>query len=216
MAAARVTVVDYGMGNLLSVCRALEHLGARVELSNRAQAVSGADSLVLPGVGAFGEGRRELDRLGLNDALQRFAEAGRPLLGICLGAQLLLDESLEFGRHPGLGLIPGRVEAIPVVSGSGHSLKVPHMGWADLRPPSGRSFDHPLLTGIEPDSAVYFVHSFRCRPDSAAHLSAECDYDGEPIGAVMARDSVFGCQFHPEKSGPVGLQILDNFLELAA
>ncbi len=216
MTAPRVTVIDYGMGNLLSVRRALEYLGAEVRLSSDAAEMEDADCLVLPGVGAFGEGYRELRRLGLIDAIRAYATTGRPVLGICLGAQLLLDESDEFGRHPGLGLIPGRVEAIPRRDENGRPLKIPHMGWADLQPHSGQTFDHPLLAGVEPHSAVYFVHSFQCHPSSPQHLAAGCDYDGIPISAMVAHQSIFGCQFHPEKSGPVGLKILENFLELAA
>jgi glutamine amidotransferase len=216
MPAPKVTIIDYGMGNLLSVRRALEHLGAEVRLGSAAEDLRYADCVVLPGVGAFGEAHQELKRLGLIEALREFAAAGTPLLGICLGAQLLLDESDEFGRHPGLGLIPGRVEAIPKASENGQSLKIPHMGWADLRPIAGQSFDHPLLAGIDANSAVYFVHSFQCRPISPQHLAAACDYHGVPISALVAHGSIFGCQFHPEKSGPIGLKILENFLELAA
>lgn len=216
MPAPKVTIIDYGMGNLLSVRRALEHLGAEVRLSGAADDLPQADCAVLPGVGAFGEAYNELKRLRLIEALRAFAAGGKPLLGICLGAQLLLDESDEFGRHPGLGLIPGRVEAIPKQDDNGRGLKIPHMGWADLQPADGPSFDHPLLAGIDRDSSVYFVHSFQCRPNSPQHLAALCDYDGVPISAMVAHGSIFGCQFHPEKSGPVGLKILENFLELAA
>jgi len=203
-----VTVIDYGMGNLLSVCRALEHLGATVTLSGDPLTVEGAERLVLPGVGAFGDGMAELRQRGLVEVLRDRAGAGTPLLGICLGAQMLLDGSEEFGDHAGLGLIPGRVRALPASDTAGRPLKIPHVGWADLhgdRP-------HPLLAGIPDGSAVYFVHSFQCHPADREHLLAHCRLGDRPVTAMVARDNVSGCQFHPEKSGPVGLQILANFL----
>lgn len=203
-----VTVIDYGMGNLLSVCRALEHVGATVTLSSDPDDIARAERLLLSGVGAFGNGMAELDRRGLIEPIRRRAAAGTPLLGICLGAQMLLDSSEEFGEHRGLGLIPGEVRAIPTQDTEGHPLKVPHVGWADLygvRP-------HPLLDGVASETAVYFVHSYQCHPRDSDHLISHCDFGGHRLNAMIGYGNITGCQFHPEKSGPTGLRILSNFL----
>lgn len=213
---SKVTVIDYGMGNLLSVQRAFEHLGAEVELSHDASSIAQASLLVLPGVGAFGDGMNELHRLGIADVLRDHAQHNKPLLGICLGAQMLLDSSEEFGQHQGLGLIPGQVRAIPQHSATGEALKTPHMGWADLQPANDAAFDNPLLNNISIGSAVYFVHSYQAQPVQADDLAAVCDYDGNALAAMVRRGNTYGCQFHPEKSGAVGLKILQAFLELAA
>lgn len=212
----KVTVIDYGMGNLASVCRAFEHLGAEVTLSDDPHQIGNAERLVLPGVGAFGDGMQALDEKKLSDPIRHAAASGTPLLGICLGAQMLLDSSEEFGTHSGLGLIPGTVLAIPDSDASGQSLKVPHMGWADLVPANDSHFDNQLLRHTEPGSAVYFVHSYQAHPQSANHRTAICDYAGHALTAMLQHGNIYGCQFHPEKSGPVGLGILQQFLELAA
>jgi len=213
---SKVTVIDYGMGNLLSVRRALEHLGAEVTLSSDPTDILTAARIVLPGVGAFGDGMQALDASGLSDAVRNAANAGVPVLGICLGAQMLFDSSEEFGKYQGLGLIPGQVLAIPTQGCAGETLKVPHMGWANLHPANDHRFDNALLAHTAPDSAVYFVHSFQAHPDDPADIAAVCDYAGNRLTAMVSHGNVFGCQFHPEKSGPVGLHILQQFLEVAA
>jgi len=216
MTRPEVTVIDYGMGNLLSVCRALEHCGAQVDLSGDAQALANAPRLVLPGVGAFGDGMRELRERGLTDAVRAAAAQGRPLLGICLGAQMLLERSEEYGDHAGLGLIPGQVLAVPAAGADGRPHKIPHMGWAPIQPAEQTpQWRHPLLHGIEPGTACYFVHSFQIQTEPG-YLLALADYDGIPITAAVAHGAILGCQFHPEKSGPAGLRILQNFLALEA
>lgn len=204
-----VTLIDYGMGNLLSVARALEQEGASVSQSDDPEVIAQAERLVLPGVGAFGDGMVELRRRGLHDAVRQRVAAGVPLLGICLGAQMLLDGSAEFGDHQGLGIIPGAVRAIPATDTDGTPLKVPHVGWADLH----ADHDHPLLAGVPAGSAVYFVHSYQCHPALADDLIAHCELGGHRLTALVAHGRVAGCQFHPEKSGPVGLRILRNFLD---
>ncbi|ALP52644.1 hypothetical protein Tel_05500 [Candidatus Tenderia electrophaga] len=207
-----VTVIDYGVGNLLSVCRALEHLGAAVTLSDSPTTIQQAQRLLLPGVGAFGDGMAGLHERRLVEPIRHAIDNGTPLLGICLGAQLLLDCSEEFGEHRGLGLIPGEVRAIPSSDGDGRPLKVPHVGWADLHSECG----HPLLQGLPAASAVYFVHSYQCRPSDQRDLIGYCDFGGHRLTAMIGHGRVIGCQFHPEKSGPVGLQFLHNFLEWSA
>ena len=212
----KITVIDYGMGNLLSVRRAFEQVGAEVILTADPEQVRQAERLVLPGVGAFGDGMAALEQRGLSDAIREAAGRGVPLLGICLGAQMLLDASEEFGTHQGLGLIPGQVQAIPAQGSDGNELKVPHMGWADLHPANQQHFDNPLLAHTAQGSAVYFVHSFQAHPVDGSDLAAVCDYAGNRLSAMLHRNNVYGCQFHPEKSGPVGLNILQQFVELAA
>ncbi|MBC7905477.1 MAG: imidazole glycerol phosphate synthase subunit HisH [Rhodospirillaceae bacterium] len=209
---ADVVVVDYGVGNLLSVTRALLHVGANpIQTSNPADLAS-AERLVLPGVGAFGDGMNGLAQAGLIDAVRRFAETERPFLGICLGMQMMLQTSDEFGSNEGLGLVPGKVVAIPPVGTDGRPHKIPHIGWNSLSPVEN-DWAGTILDGIPVGSAAYFVHSFMATPVDPAHRLADCDYDGHPIAAVIRKGALNGCQFHPEKSGPVGLRILENFLK---
>lgn len=210
-----VTVVDYGMGNVSSVLRALAACGAKASLTSGPAAVDGAERLVLPGVGAFADGMAELRERGLIQPILRFAASGRPFLGICLGMQMMLDSSEEFGLHQGLGLVRGSVRAIPRQGRDGLPHKVPHIGWNRLLPSGAPSaWRGTLLDGIGPDAAVYFVHSYAAFPDSPADRLADCDYDGCLIAAAVHSGSLYGCQFHPEKSGPMGLRILRNFLSV--
>ncbi|MDB5810214.1 MAG: imidazole glycerol phosphate synthase subunit HisH [Betaproteobacteria bacterium] len=215
MPAPEVIVVDYGMGNLLSVSRGLEHCGAAVTVSSDPNAIRTGERVVLPGVGAFADGMAELNRFGLGVAVREVAQRGAPLLGICLGMQMLLDESDEFGRTAGLRLIEGRVVAIPATTAAGTPQKTPHIGWNALRYGAGRaSWQGTLLEDTSPGDAVYFVHSFMASPNDPTHRVADCIYGERPISAVVARENVHGCQFHPEKSGEVGLKILRRFLTL--
>lgn len=215
MSATEVAVIDYGMGNLLSVRRGLEHCGAKVTMAADHAAIRSATRLVLPGVGAFGNGMAELRRLGLEEAIHDAAQHGIPLLGICLGMQMLLDESEEFGVTAGLGLIPGRVVGIPSATITGEPHKVPHIGWNALVYPKERAdWQNTILGDIKPGDAVYFVHSFMATPSEQSDRVADCIYGGHSISAVIARNNVVGCQFHPEKSGAIGLKILQRFLAL--
>jgi len=208
-----VAVIDYGVGNLLSVGRALEHCGAKVIVTTDAQRILSADRVVLPGVGAFAEGMAALEVNGLDTVVRQVAARGIPLLGICLGMQLLFDHSFEFGTTQGLGLIPGRVVSIPSMTSTGQSQKIPHIGWNQLVVPShSDSWQDGLLVNISPGDAVYFVHSFMAEPASADLRLADCHYGGISISAAVALDNVMGCQFHPEKSGEVGLRVLKNFM----
>lgn len=212
---AKVTIVDYGVGNLLSVRRALEHCGASVALTDDIDAILASDRVVLPGVGAFGDCMHELSRRELVDPVKAYVATGRPMLGICVGMQILLDESEEFGRHPGLGLIPGKVTAIPSTRADGEPHKIPHIGWSPLRPPHGANDDRwasTVFAGIKTGSAAYFVHSYTATPLDEAHRLADCDYNGRRISAAIARDNITGVQFHPEKSGMIGLALLSVFL----
>jgi glutamine amidotransferase len=210
-----VTIIDYGIGNLLSVTRAFGHCGADPILSGTTEGILAAERLVLPGVGAFADGMAGLRERGLVDAVRQYAASGRPFLGICLGMQLMLDRSDEFGSHEGLGLIPGRVTAIPPTAADGSPHKIPHIGWNFLELPSpSASWSGTVLEGIAPGAAAYFVHSFTAMPDDPAHRLADCRYNGRLIAAAIRSGNLYGCQFHPEKSGEVGLAIVRNFLRL--
>lgn len=208
---ARVHIVDYGMGNLFSVARAIEKVGGEAVLAEGHAEIAAADRLLLPGVGAFRDGMAGLARNGLNEAVRAFAATGRPLMGICLGMQMLATESHEFGVHHGLGLVPGRVTPIPHLGANGLQHKVPFIGWAELAATRDAGFADTPLDGIAGD-AIYLVHSYHLEPADAADLLAVYDYDGIAITAAVQRDNVFGCQFHPEKSGPAGLAIVHRFL----
>lgn len=209
-----VTVIDYGIGNLLSVCRALEHCGAEPILSSSATAITSAERLILPGVGAFKDGMLGLQERGLIEPIRQYCATDRPFLGICLGMQMMMGSSEEFGHHEGLGLVPGTVTAIPGIS-AGVSRKIPHIGWNTLRKATGGHWTSTILDGLEPgiDSA-YFVHSYAAIPDNPAHCLAQCLYDGHHIAAVIRLGNRYGCQFHPEKSGETGLTIIRNFCSL--
>jgi len=198
-----IAIVDYGMGNLRSVQKAIEYLGGEALITRDAGVIAEAERLILPGVGAFGDAMDNLRRFGLIDPICRFAETPRPLLGICLGMQLLFNESEENGPHRGFGFISGRVVrfALP------RTYKVPQMGWNRLT-----LTDHPLWEGLGEAPYVYFVHSYHAERDTEATI-AESDY-GYLFPAAAARGNVMGVQFHPEKSGDVGLRILNNFMEM--
>ena len=214
MAMIDVTVVDYGVGNLLSVGRALEHCGAKVTVTSDPRSILAAGRVVLPGVGAFADGMRALQAQGLDGIVHQVAAAGTPLLGICLGMQMLMDASDEFGNTAGLGLIPGRVVQIPTRTATCESHKIPHIGWNELLLPASQSnWQGSLLSGIAPGESVYFVHSFMAQPTAPTHRLADCQYGGLSVSAAVQRGNIVGCQFHPEKSGEVGLRVLKNFLQ---
>jgi imidazole glycerol-phosphate synthase subunit HisH len=216
MSAARpVIVVDYGRGNLFSVSQAVARVGGEPRLTSEPDAVRRADRVILPGVGAFGDAMAGLRERGLEDAVKTFAAAGRPLLGLCLGMQLLLDESSEFGRHAGLGLIPGSVERLPSPPRAGRD-KIPNVGWCRLEPtPGGAPWADGIFAGVKPGDFAYFVHSYTAQPADPRHRLADISFAGLAVAAAIARGSVAGCQFHPEKSGKVGLAILDTFVNRA-
>lgn len=213
----KITVIDYGIGNILSVSRALNHCGAEVSVANQPDEIRSAAALVLPGVGAFKDGMSGLAAQGLIEPIYEFAKRGFPLLGICLGMQMMLGTSEEFGIHQGLGLIPGRVVKIDSLTTEGESQKIPHIGWNTLRLPPGRTapwWENTVLSNIGEMAEVYFVHSFTAVPDCEEHRLADAYYGGRLISAVIRKGSLFGCQFHPEKSGETGLSIIRNFIDI--
>ena len=201
-----IAIVDYGVGNLFSLARSFAAIGVEVEITADPEKLRSADKILLPGVGAFGDAADKLRATGLDKVVVEQANAGKPLMGICLGMQLLFDEGLEYGCHKGLGLIPGRVISISEVIPQG--LKIPHMGWNGLH----FQKESPLLSKIKDGDCVYFVHSF-CAVDCDDAVIANAEY-GAPVTAAVQKGNVFGCQFHPEKSGTVGLNILRAFAEV--
>ncbi len=204
-----IAIIDYGMGNLRSVARAFEKVGAAATVTRSPAAIRDASHVVLPGVGAFSDCMRNLADYGLAGPVVRSIEAGKPFLGICLGLQLLFEESEEFGRHAGLGVIKGRVVRFAPASGGDAGLKVPHMGWNDIRTRKGSR----LLKDIPDGTYFYFVHSYYAVPDDRGVVLASTDYGVEFTSAVE-KDNVMACQFHPEKSQKAGLRMLRNFSAL--
>lgn len=209
----QVTVVDYGVGNLYSVRRALEVSGAdEITFSADPATIGAAERLILPGVGAFADGMRGLRERRLVEPLVAYARSGRPLLGICLGMQMLASVSEEFGLHEGLGLIPGDVKAIPRRAADDSPQKVPFIGWTTMAVPAADAWIDTCLEAHPPSAAVYLVHSFHVVPRDPLHLLATYNYGGTPITAAIRSGRVTGLQFHPEKSGPVGLEIMRRFV----
>ena len=199
-----VGIIDYGVGNLFSLCSSFKAIGQEAFVSGDPEALRKADRLVLPGVGAFEDAARKLRESGLDNFVRQQAITGKPLLGICLGMQLLFEKSYEYGEHEGLGLLKGQV--VPMAGKIRRDLKIPHMGWNALEVKQGR-----LLKAVN-GQYVYFVHSFYAE-NCADSLSAVTEYDIS-ITAAVEQGNIFGCQFHPEKSGKVGLSILENFCRL--
>jgi len=198
-----IAIIDYGMGNLHSVSKAIERLGYEAITTGDKEQILAADAVILPGVGAFGDAMQHLNETGLGEVTKQYTASGKPMLGICLGMQLLFEQSEEFGEHKGLGLLGGKVVRFQ------GDFKIPHMGWNKL------DFlqSSPLFNGLEPGH-VYFVHSYHALVENKENLLATGDYYG-PVTAIVNKDNVYGMQFHPEKSGELGMQLLRNFLALA-
>jgi glutamine amidotransferase len=209
-----VTIVDYGIGNLYSVRRAFESCGAAVTLTSQPAEVAAAQRLVLPGVGAFADGMAGLRERALVAPILAYAAIGRPLMGICLGMQMLASISEEFGEHEGLGLIRGRVVPVPRTDAERRPHKIPHIGWSALSPPQDVDWTSTILDGTPPATPVYLVHSFHLVPDDPRHLLAECFYGGRRLTAAVRSGNIYGVQYHPEKSGPAGLRMIQAFLRL--
>ena len=206
-------VLDYGIGNIGSILNMIKKVGAQGAAVRTAEELSRCDRLILPGVGRFDAGMALLCRSGMRRALDRAVAQGVPLLGICLGMQMLFDEGEEFGLRPGLGLIPGRVVKLPARNAAGAPLRVPQVGWNGLLPPPGRAdFAQSALRAVQPGGEVYLVHSYEAKPACPADRLADTLYGGRRVCAAARRGSVTGCQFHPEKSGEVGLSVLRQFL----
>ncbi|KIY23727.1 MULTISPECIES: imidazole glycerol phosphate synthase subunit HisH [Mesobacillus] len=206
-----IGIVDYGMGNLFSVSKALERLDAPYFISQSKEELMEADALLVPGVGSFRDAMDVLNQTGLAEMIRDFAATGKPLLGICLGMQLLFEESSENGLTAGLKLLPGKVDRFSGKTADGESYKVPHMGWNKLR----FTGDSPLLTSLQ-EEYVYFVHSYYVKTDDQDVLVAVGDYYDMEVPAIVGRGNIYGMQFHPEKSSDMGMGLLRNFTKLAA
>lgn len=211
-----VAIVDYGMGNLFSVQMACEKTGLAAAITSEARDILVADAVILPGVGAFGDAMAALRRLDLVAVLKDAAAHGKPLLGICLGLQLLMWESSEFGRHQGLGLVPGTVVRFPDPQQQGRKLKVPQVGWNQLRYPARnpprrqQAWQDSYLRGLAEGDFMYFVHSFIAQPQDPEQVLSTSRYGDVEFCSSLRAGNIFGCQFHPERSGPQGLRIYQN------
>lgn len=204
-----VIVVDYGRGNLFSLGQALRHLGANPVVSGDPAEVERATRIIFPGVGAFGDAMKGLQSRGLVEALRAAATAGTPILGICIGCQLLLTKGEEFGEFDGLNLIPGRVRRLPEpVNGEIAAIRIPNVGWRQVAV-RGRA---PVLSALRETDLMYFVHSYAPSPERAEDIAATIAVNGTDIPVAVRRKNVLGVQFHPEKSGPAGLRLLGQFL----
>ena len=201
-----IAIVDYGVGNLFSLKSSFAAIGAEAVVTSDRSVLKSADKIILPGVGAFGDAAQKLRDTGMDEFLKAEAASGKPLMGICLGMQLLFDKSYEYGEHEGLGLIPGAVK--PIADAIPEGYKIPHIGWNALH----LRGSCPIFRNIKEGECVYFVHSFYAA-DCDEHVTATAEYGAE-LTAAVARGNVFGCQFHPEKSGSVGLAILKAFVEM--
>jgi glutamine amidotransferase len=209
---ARVAVIDYEMSNLFSVQHACRFVGLDPVVTSDRDLLLSADAAILPGVGAFGDAMKSLERLGLSGAVRDFIASGRPFMGICLGLQLLFTRSEEFGDHKGLDVVAGRVVKFPPVSAGGRPVKVPYIGWNQVRfagpPPAGES--HPMR-GVKDGEHMYFVHSYYVVPDDESCVLTRTDYDGIGYCSSVLSGNLFACQFHPEKSAAEGLRIYRNW-----
>ncbi|MFQ5425393.1 MAG: imidazole glycerol phosphate synthase subunit HisH [Phycisphaerae bacterium] len=211
-----VVIVDHGAGNLSSVRFACEAVGLRATISASASALPSADAVILPGVGAFGRAMAALEERGLVEPLRAFAAGGRPLWGICLGMQLLMEESEEFGRHRGLGLVPGRVVGFARRGDGSHPAKVPHIGWNRIVAPGSApsAWAGTPLAGLPDGTCMYFVHSFCVKPAVSATTLSVTEYAGVRFCSSLQQGSIFGCQFHPERSGRAGLAVYRRLASL--
>lgn len=216
MKAPRVVIIDSGICNLFNVRRAFGTVGAEIAITREKKDILEASAVVLPGVGAFGPGMDALEQHDLIDSIHRFVKSGKPLLGICLGMQMLLTESEEHGRWKGLGVIPGRVRVLQQPLAGQPPFKIPHIGWSPLEPVETAdptlAWDGTLLHDVEPTSYMYFVHSYVADPEDARCCLAVTSYGSDRFCSVIKWENVSACQFHPERSGEAGLRILHNFV----
>lgn len=207
-----IAVIDYDIGNIKSILNALEKIGVEASLTRDEEEINNAIGVILPGVGAFNHGMAKLDEYGLTDVLRTYASSGKPLMGICLGMQMLFDSSEEFGFTSGLGIIPGKVIQLETYNASYE--KLPHVSWNELTEPSEGKWQGTILDAVRNQADMYFVHSFVAKPESDDDLLSSTNYSGNNFCSSVAKGNVFGCQFHPEKSADEGLKIINNFVKL--
>jgi glutamine amidotransferase len=207
----KIVIVDYQLGNLYSVKHACERVGMSVEITSDVYKIIQSEGVVLPGVGAFGDAMRNLRRLKLDNVLRDYVAKGRPFFGICLGMQLLFEESEEFGVHEGLGILPGLVRRLPTQIVGGRRLKIPNVGWNSVECRASQDLSTTPLRGVKLNDQVYFVHSFHAIPTNDEDALTYSYYGQQQFCSSIMRNNLFACQFHPEKSGHVGLQIYANW-----
>ena len=212
MAKVKVGVIDYGVGNLGSVANAVSAVGGEPRVSSNTTELGLCERLILPGVGAFQHGMKALIEAGLDQFIYDYVAKDKPLLGICLGMQMLVEHSMEFGETAGLGLLPGRITKLESAHG-GQPIRLPNVGWLPVMPIAASDDDlvAQLFLGVDPTARFYFIHSFAAAADSPVS-AAVSEYEGIRFASVIARKNIVGTQFHPEKSGPRGLQVLGNFI----
>ena len=208
----KIIVIDYGMGNTKSVCRAIEKMGGEALISDNNEIISKSKKLILPGVGSFASGMSEIKKKQLDKSIKLALDNGAYLFGICLGMQLMFSKSEENGITEGLNLVDGEVKKIPIYSDNKLMRKIPHIGWNKIFNESGCSWSDTFLKNIQTESFFYFVHSFMAIAKNQSDVIAYCNYLGTNISSVICRNKVFGTQFHPENSGPEGLKIYKNFI----
>lgn len=208
----RIVIIDYGVGNVKSIINAFENQGVDVILSRDKEVISNADGVVLPGVGAFSHGMNNLNKYNLVDVIKDYVKTGKPLLGICLGMQMLLEESDEFGKTKGIGLIKGKVIKLPVKQSS--IIKLPHISWNEIRPKK-TEWENSILDSIDVGSDMYFVHTFVAKPDDENDVLSTSEYFNIKFCSSIKKGNIYGCQFHPEKSSKTGLKIVRNFINIS-
>ena len=207
----KISIIDYGVGNLHSLSKALKHFAEDVVLTDERETIRKSDAIILPGVGAFQSGMSGLRVRSLVETVKNFAQKDKPVLGICLGAQLMLGKGFEFGEHEGLGIMPGKVEHFPDLS---EKEKIPQIGWNGIYARKNSSWQNTILQGTPEKANVYFVHSYILVPEKEENILALSRYGGYEFCAALKNGNVYGCQFHPEKSGRIGLEIIKNFINI--
>ena len=213
MLSKKITIIDYGCGNILNLARAIKFIGYEVDITHDKNKIINSSYVILPGVGAFGNAMKQIEKYNLHNTILEYAKSNKPLLGICLGMQILLTVSYEFGVHKGLGLIEGKV--IKISNEKNKEIKIPHMGWNEIYPNNNKKeWKNKILKNSSIGKSFYFVHSFVCITKDYDSTIAVCNYSDISIPAVIATGNVFGCQFHPEKSADNGLAVLKNFCEI--
>lgn len=207
-----IAIIDYEIGNIRSIVSAFEKMGVDLKLTKCSEEILDSDGVVLPGVGAFAHGMAKLKEHALDGVIKEFAATGKPILGICLGMQLLLTESYEFGYTEGLGLIPGTVKELKLLDPE--VQKLPHVSWNELSMPAKGSWDKTILQGVMPKENMYYVHSYMAIPKDENHILSTTIYSNSEFCSSVRNNNIFGCQFHPEKSAKEGLKIISNFVRI--
>ena len=209
----KIAIIDYGCGNILNLARAVKFLGYDVEITRENKKIINSSHIILPGVGAFGNAIKQLEKYNLHKTILEYAKLNKPLLGICVGMQILLTVSYELGVHKGLGLVEG--EVIKISNKKNKEIKIPHIGWNELYPNNDKKeWKNKILNNSLIGKSFYFIHSFVCLTKNPNSTIAVCNYSGISIPAIISVGNIFGCQFHPEKSADNGLAILKNFCEI--